>query len=328
MKIVIVGCGGWADHAHMPCIIKYGADILACADINAQNAKALQEKYAIPAYFTDYNEMLEKTKPDAVVCLVSENAVAEVASDILQRYPVMMEKPPGKTVQETSAIFEAAKKSGKMHMVAFNRRFAPVYLKLKEIIAESIAIGLPQDKYKYDIKYINYKFHRIKRHESFFETTAIHAVDAVKFLAGSDFKRVEIKYQEMPDLGEKVANYYIYFEFVNGVYATAEILVSTGELFEGCEIHTREGILRASLPLSKNDGGIEYKSAAGAYHTISRSKICPEDEHHISQGFYNEHKHFYDCLKGGINPGNGADTAIQSVAVCDAIKNRENLLMF
>jgi len=317
MRIAIVGCGGWADHAHMPCIIKYGAEILACADINAQNAKAMQEKYNIPAYFTDYNEMLEKTQPDAVICLVSENAIAAVASDIQQKYPVLLEKPPGKTARETGMISESARKSGKTHMVAFNRRFAPVYLKAKEMIAGN----------KDEIKYINYKFHRIKRHESFFETTAIHAVDAVKFLAGRDFKRVGIKYQEMPYLGEKVANYYIYFEFAGGVSATAEILVSTGELFEGCEIHASGSIYRASLPLSKNDGGLEYKNAAGAYQAVNREQIC-SGEHYIAQGFYNEHKHFYDCLKNGANPGNGADTAIQSVAVCDALKNRESLIVF
>ena len=321
MKISIVGCGGMAHYTHMPCIVKYGkAEVVSCADINIENAKSLHEKFNIPLYFTDYNEMLEKTNPDAVVCFVSENAVAKVASDILRNYPVMLEKPPGKTVEETNMIYEAAHKSGKVHMVAFNRRFAPVYTKLKEMMTYN------GDE---EFKYINYKFHRIKRHESNFEDTAIHAVDTVKFLAGCDFKRVEIKYQEMPDLGKNVANYYIYFEFVNGIFATVEILVSTGDQFEGCEIHAGKGIYKASLPMGiePNSGGIEYKNSDGEYHIVKKEEICPYSEHYISQGFYNEHKHFYDCLINGINPGNGADTAVQSVAVCNAIKNRETLLM-
>ena len=317
MRIAVVGCGGWADYTHLPCIKKYGAEILACADIKAENAEALRDKYNIPAYFTDYNEMLEKITPDAVICLVSEDKIAEVASDILRKYPVMLEKPPGKTVRETSMIYETAKRSGNAHMVAFNRRFAPVYLKAKEMIADN----------KNEIKYINYKMHRIKRHDNNFEATAIHAVDAVKFLAGCDFKCVRIKYQDMAYLGENVANYFIYFEFANGIYATAEILVSTGELFEGCEIHTDGGIYKASLPLSGKYGGIEYKNA-GDYLAVGRDKICSDEEPYISQGFYNEHKHFYDCLKNGVNPGNGADTAVQSVAVCDALKNREAFAEF
>jgi predicted dehydrogenase len=323
ISIAIVGCGGWAHYTHMPCIVKYGkADVVACADINIQNAKSLHEKFNISLYFADYNEMLEKTNPDAVICLVSENAIAKVASDIILRgYPVMLEKPPGKTVEETKMIYEAAQKSGKIHMVAFNRRFAPAYLKLKEMIA---------DNGDDDVKYINYKFHRIKRHESNFEDTAIHAIDAVKFLAGSDFKCVEIKYQEMPYLGKNVANYYIYFEFINGLFAIAEILVSTGDSFEGCEIHAEKGIYRASLPMGNdiNSGGIEYKSAEGLYRNIKKDEICPYAEPYISQGFYNEHKYFYECIINGTNTRNGADTAIQSVAVCNAIKNRETLLTF
>lgn len=316
MNISIVGCGGWARYTHMPCIIKYGgAGVISCADKNIENAKGFHDDFNIPLYFDDYNEMLEKTKPDAVICLVSENAMAKVSGDILQNYPVMLEKPPGKTAAEANMIAGASKKSGKPNMVAFNRRFAPVYLKLKEMVS---------DNRDGEIKYINYKFHRIKRHDSNFEDTAIHAVDTVKFLAGNDFKHVEIKYQEMPYLGKNVANYYIYFEFINGIHATAEILVSTGELFEGCEIHTEEGIYRASLPMGPKGGGIEYKNSAGVYHIIEKNEICPYDEHYLSQGFYNEHKHFYDCLTQGADPGNGADTAVQSVAVCQALKNREN----
>jgi virulence factor len=327
MKISIVGCGGMAHGVHMPCIMRYGGvSVISCADIKIENARSLSEKYNIPSYFSDYREMLEKTNPDAVVCLVSEGAVAKVASDILlQNYPVMLEKPPGKSVGETKMICDAAKKSGKAHMVAFNRRFAPVYLKLKELLADN-----KDDK---DIRYIGYKFHRIKRHESNFEDTAIHAVDTVKFLAGCDFESVEIKYQEMPDLGEKVANYYMRFEFANGIYAAAEILVSTGELSEGCEIHAKNGIYRASLPMGtgameKNSGALEFQSADGTYQKIEKHEICPHGEQYISQGFYNEHRHFYDCLIKGADLGNGADSAISSVAVCEALKNREKSLKF
>ena len=320
MRISIAGCGNWAEYTHMPCIIRYGkVSVISCADINFENAEKFHKKYNIPLYFNDYNEMLEKTNPDAVICLVSENAMAKVSSDILRNYPVMLEKPPGKTVDETNMIIKAAEKSGKTHMVAFNRRFAPVYLKLKEMIADNGD----------NIKYINYKFHRIKRHDSNFEDTAIHAIDTVKFLADDDFKRVEIKYQEMPYLGKNVANYYIFFEFANGIYATAEILVSTGELSEGCEIHADDGIYCASLPLvAGKNGGIEYRNATGVCSIIERNEICEYDEHYISQGFYNEHKHFYECLENKANPGHGADTAIQSVAVCHALKNRENLIVF
>jgi predicted dehydrogenase len=253
------------------------------------------------------------------VCLVSEKAIASVAADILQNYPVLLEKPPGKTVGDTLMISKAAKKSGKAHMVAFNRRFAPVYVKLKEIMANNNC-----DK---DIKYIRYNFHRVKRRESNFEDTAIHAIDTVRFLAGGDFKKVEIKYQEMPYFGKNVANYYISFEFANGVFAYAEILVSTGEVFEGCEIHAGESIYRAALQAGKEAGGIEYIAPEGSF-SIKREEICPHSEQYLTHGFYAEHKHFYDCLKSGADPGNGADTAVQTVAVCEALKNRETLVNF
>jgi virulence factor len=304
---------------HMPCVLEYGgANVVSCADINGAAAKSLGEQYNIPLCFSDYNEMLEKTNPDAVVCLVSETAVAEVAADILRQCPVMLEKPPGKTVWETEMIAQASKKSGNFHMVAFNRRFAPVYVKLKKLLAEDGG----------KICYIDYKFHRVKRHENNFEDTAIHAIDTVKYLAGCDFRRVEIRYQKMPHLGEKVANYYIYFEFANKVIATSEILVSTGEVFEGCEIHAEGAVYRAALPVNEKYGAVEYKNAEGKHYIIGKDDICPYPDQYLTHGFYDEHRHFYDCIKAGVNPGNGADTASQSVAVCQAIKNRENTVIF
>jgi len=129
-------------------------------------------------------------------------------------------------------------------------------------------------------------------------------------------------------LGEKVANYYINFEFTDGIFAYTEILVSTGMVFEGCEIHAGEGIYRAALQDGKEAGGIEYVDSDGVHIDIKREEICPYTEQYLTHGFYDEHRHFYDCLKKGVNPNSGADTALQSVRVCEALKNREGFVVF
>ena len=196
-------------------------------------------------------------------------------------------------------------------MVAFNRRFAPVYVKLKE---------LSRDK---KVQHITYDMYRINRRESFFETTAIHAVDAVKWLAGSDFSKVKIEYQAMPEKGEKVANYYIYAEMHNGITAQINCAVSTGRLYEGCRILCDESIYYADFIVDTDQYGIKEYSENKLVNVITADMLCGS-EYIERMGFYSEHKVFYDSVLKNISVEAVPSTAIQSVEICNAIKAGRN----
>src|SRR5438552_4476415 len=62
------------------------------ADIAARRAAALGD----PPVFTDYREMLERTRPDFVIALGRHRPTPETAHYLLDRpYPFLMEKPMG-----------------------------------------------------------------------------------------------------------------------------------------------------------------------------------------------------------------------------------------
>jgi len=62
-----------------------------------------------PPVFTDYREMLAKTKPDFVVALGQHNRMAETAHHLLdQGVAFMMEKPMGLNATEVAGIAEKA----------------------------------------------------------------------------------------------------------------------------------------------------------------------------------------------------------------------------
>jgi len=319
MRICITGCGGIAHGVHLPSVVRYqnlhgGLEISACADINPENLNSLAAKYSIPLKYENYRQMLNEQNPDAVICLVKENVIAEISSDILlMGYPVLFEKPPGKTKAEVLLIADAAKKSGKPHMVAFNRRHMPAMTKLKEIAADR------------KITHIAYDFYRKRRYDHDFSDTAIHAVDTVKFLAGSDYKSVEIFYDEMPHKGKNVANYYLCAKFESQATAFIRILVDTGEVRERAEVHVDGDIIIANAAFANNPadtGGVRVISDSKITYDISGEELTGCDLDYVLGGFYHEHEYFYGCLKNNVKPKHDVSTAIQSVEICEAIRNR------
>jgi len=330
LKIAVIGCGGIANGVHMPSILKYkneygNLQIVACADIDGEKAKIFAEKYNIERYFLDYNEMLNTAKPDAAVCFVSETVMSKVAADVLHAgVHALIEKPPGLNPDELNHIINAAKSNENVKiMVAFNRRHAPVYIKLKDLCETQ------------KMRHIIYGMHRIKRHDRNFETTAIHAVDAVKWLAGSDYSKVRIEYQDMPEKGINVANFYIYGEFENGVTAQINILVSTGRVYEGCQISCDDSIYYADF-ISNNSNNSDNSADYGIkeyannnnnniVNIITQNELCGS-EYIDRMGFYNEHKTFYDAIKQNISIPSIPQSAIQNVLICETIKNRVHFL--
>ncbi len=335
-KICVVGCGGIANGAHLPAIQKYmslhpDVVLVACADVNEKRAYEAKEKFNIPRAYTSIDLMLAVEHPNAVICLVQEEFVSQVSCDILRKgYPVMLEKPPGKTLAEVRAITEISQSSGAPHMVAFNRRFSPHLLRLKQQIADQ------------EIVSIDYTMERVNRTEDYFEYTVIHAVDAVLFLAQCKAQQVEIRYQEMPHLGDKVANYFLYFTFdpseqqrgkaAKPFTATIRIYPTTGHITERAAVYTADGVWQAQLPLQ----GVHCAEDLGFVKHFTGQSVCEttegahftEQNHHTANGFYGELAYFIDCVQSGTKPAHTADTCYQSVLVADLMKHRIKKYLF
>ena len=72
-------------------------------------------------------QILSAERPDAVCLVVPEPLTCELACQVLEMgYPLIMEKPPGRTVEEIDRMTSAAEAAGVPTKVAFNRRYEPV----------------------------------------------------------------------------------------------------------------------------------------------------------------------------------------------------------
>jgi predicted dehydrogenase len=90
-----------------------------------------------PPVFTDYREMLAKTKPDFVVALGQHSRMARTAHDLLDHgVPFMMEKPMGVNADEVRGIAEKAAAKKTFVAVPLPQRLSPFTVRARRMLDE------------------------------------------------------------------------------------------------------------------------------------------------------------------------------------------------
>lgn len=108
------------------------ADLVGLSDANAETAKAIGEMFGAHAY-SDYHELLEKEKPEAVSVAVPTALHEQVVTEVLKSGAhVLVEKPIAATLDEGRRLIELAKKLDRKLMVGHIVRFNPAIQELKK----------------------------------------------------------------------------------------------------------------------------------------------------------------------------------------------------
>ena len=114
-----------------------GVELVGLHDPDAAVAAKRARELGAPPVFTDYREMLDKTKPDFVVALGRHSGMAETALYLLDRgVPFMMEKPMGLHAGEVSRIADKAAAQKAFVAVAFPQRYSPFVARARQMLAE------------------------------------------------------------------------------------------------------------------------------------------------------------------------------------------------
>ncbi|HTQ65416.1 MAG TPA: Gfo/Idh/MocA family oxidoreductase [Puia sp.] len=134
-QFAIIGCGRIAQR-HAEHIKKIGK-LAAVCDIVPERAKALGDKYGVPS-FQYVADMLKETKQADVVSVCSPNGLhAEHTIKSLQAgFHVLCEKPMALSVQDCSAMINAAERANKRLFIVKQNRFNPPVAAVKKLIEE------------------------------------------------------------------------------------------------------------------------------------------------------------------------------------------------
>ena len=127
-RIAVIGCGSISGN-HINAIIGSGNQICALCDIVPEHAQERIEKFElgnVPVY-TDYVELLDKEKPDAIHICTPHYLHAEMVIAALGRgINVLCEKPLATTMEQLHAVLEAEERAPHSWVYANKTAMNPV----------------------------------------------------------------------------------------------------------------------------------------------------------------------------------------------------------
>ena len=258
LKIAVLGAGDHSQRNHLPALAEYArqnpgaVELSALCDLRFDLAQAAAEQYGFLTAFPDLESMLSYAHWDACVAVTPVSATATIARRILQAgVPLLMEKPPGSTPQEAHELADLARRLDVPVMVSMNRRFDP-----------ALQAGLTWMGGRRAVYVRATQARHARREPEFITDTAIHALDALRFIAG------EVRsWQAHTRQVAGVSWYAVSLEFENGAAGCLEVLPDTGhtveqyELFgDGFHVQIRAGGVDAGETTAWQDGKLVFQA--------------------------------------------------------------------
>lgn len=137
--IGLIGCGSIANTAHLPAYRKYGLHIAACCDVNEEAARATAEKFDIPFWTTDVNQLLEREDVGVIDLAIHPEPRLEVLRLIGKApRPVLCQKPLALDLTQAERLSEEANRMGIILGVNQQARFAPAHKALKTVLEQDL----------------------------------------------------------------------------------------------------------------------------------------------------------------------------------------------
>jgi len=187
IKVMVIGCGVISRHWFDYTIARPDCEIVAVVDINLEAAKRETEARNIHCpLFTDFEEALEKTKPDLVYDISYVTTHRKITTTCLKAgCSVMTEKPMTIDRESAEEILKTAKETGKFYAVMQNRRYQKPMQALRELVHSGklghiwmvcgeIFVGADLKSIRNTLPY------------PMLQDNAIHTLDGARFITGQD----------------------------------------------------------------------------------------------------------------------------------------------
>lgn len=131
----IIGAGYIANSQHLPNLTRAPhVRLKTVCDLDRAKMETAQATYGIPCGVTDMEELFADDEIQAVLLATADPTHVPLTLAALKAgKSVYVEKPLADTAEACASVVEAQRASGKLVAVGFNRRFAPSYVRAKQL---------------------------------------------------------------------------------------------------------------------------------------------------------------------------------------------------
>ena len=283
------------------------AEISALYDIIPERAEATSK--AVGGLVCNSRDEL-MANCDAVLACAPNKTHKEIALHaIAEGKHVFCEKPFTLGIEDAKELRDAANAGGKVFQVGFNRRFAPVYQKLRDLISEdkphSAHIKMNRGElmnppWTGDVNVTG----------GFLYETTIHLFDMVRYQFGEIAELVAYGSQhEYPELDE----FSIIFKLKNGFHCTFASSSDASWHFPFERIETfchHRTIITEEMERLLDSRGTDANFETDSFHMVEKEE---------KWGYVQEDRAFIDSIVNGTEPVVTADDGYRSVELVESV---------
>ncbi|MFL0266990.1 Gfo/Idh/MocA family protein [Candidatus Clostridium radicumherbarum] len=294
MKIAVIGLGNIAQKAYLPAITSMeGIELILCSR-NTEKLQQVANKYRIKEFVNSVDELI-KLDIDAAFVHTATSSHVEIAEKLLLNgINVYIDKPLSDDYVSARRIGEAASKSGKLLMTGFNRRFAPMYKKLKENGKPDI-ITMQKNRR-----------HDPKQARELIYDDFIHVVDTLRFLMDCHVTNMEVS-KELRD--GKLYNIVLK---LSGANCTAIGIMNRDS-----------GMGEETVEYMTEDKKIIVKDMVNTISYINNVEYVEKyndwDNTLYKRGFQPIIEHFINCVKNNSKPDQTIEDSLITHQLCEKI---------
>jgi predicted dehydrogenase len=296
--------------------------LVGLCDVDETRLQEAGRAYGVTALFADFSAMLDAVRPDAVFVLPSVMRTVEIASEVLDRgLHAFIEKPPGIRAAETRDLASVARRRRVTGMVGFNRRFHPMIVAARQALApHGRPASIIAEWWKPLLMEDMGRTFPPPVLENLLSVTTIHSVDTLRFLGG-----------EVDDIVAMAGRWYS--PYVDGLHAMLRfrdggvgVLLSdyhTTKL-ERLQIHGQGVLIEIWGTDSPYREGRVFDRGGNPQWRMLRVAAGTRTDH---DGFFDEDRHFIDCVAAGRPVGPEAadlDDAVRTMELAEVIAASAN----
>lgn len=313
LRIAFIGAGGRALMAHYPSLRDIPeAQLVAVAELDEQRRHKTCDLYGIKGRYSDYRQMLEHAKPDAVYAIMPPHHLFDICATVIEHgCHLIIEKPPAVTTEQIRQLAALARRHKVLTGVAFQRRFAPVIRRGKTLCEKRGTVHTAHASfYKNWVGGAPYYRGAL----DMLTCDGIHAVDTLRYLCGGEVESVASDSRRLD-----ADHWNVHLALVRFSSGATGLLLNNfmaGRRMFSVEVHA-PGISFFGDP---EEGGQLYAdNKTEPIDVLAPTVLAGSAEDYRAFGPYDINRHFVDCMLKGKDPETNFDDATKTMELVDAI---------
>jgi predicted dehydrogenase len=255
VNLAFVGSGAWARKYHFPTLAYLrsypcehpGIDLhlRGICSLEPETARAVAADVGFEHVYTNLGALMDDPSVNAIAVAVTPTAAASVIRRVVdKRVPIFSEKPPGISTHEAQQLADLVTVP---HLLAFNRRFAPLNNTFKAMVDAM-----------QDLIFVEGHFLRHERaEEAFMIGTGIHWANFMEYVCGDI---MEVTVDRFPSPDGRAWNRVAHLTFAGGLRGLLKVLPCSGSQAERLEVHSPTRSIILDAPLWEHPGSISVES--------------------------------------------------------------------